>query len=210
MELAPMDGLVFPPLLPTQEVDAVFGLADPIRDAVRCSNCNKWFKGHDENGVSQSFTKHVNKTCLAGIVRSVIATANVQQFHSKSGTDRFPVRIPAPPPPIISPLQAYLQQRARQTAAQPAAKSVSDNHLVFHQFLDKERWIQHLEPYADVNLTLLHLLTLDDHDFPRLARHIERYLLDLQLDLDNYLARRLIGTRPASEYVPRYTLLLIR
>lgn len=196
-QILPYD-LVFPPIKPTQVVDAVFGLAPPLRDARRCSQCNKWYKGSDEFGPSNAFAVHECATnrSKAG---QVIEIANVQQFFSRKGSDRFPVRIPEALPPPTSALAQYQRQRARQSAEEPAHEAMSENHRIFHQFLQKERWIEYLEPYRSVGLFELHQITLKDLDFPRLARHVERYLLDMQDKLQNYLVRRLIGTRPATE-----------
>lgn len=187
--------LVFPTAIPEQVVDAVFGLAQPIRDAKKCSECLKWYKAYDEHGPSKTFSAHICKSKT----RCVIEVAHVQQFSSRNGAARFRVRIPEVHAPASSALAQYQRQRALQSAAELASKAVSENYRIFHQFLRKERWIQYIEPYTSLALFDLHQLTLEDLQFPRLARHVERYLLDMQDKLQNYLVRRLIGTRPATE-----------
>lgn len=207
--------LVFPPVTPQHVVDAVFGLAQPIRDAIRCSRCNRWYKGLSEKGVATAFTMHrcpepnadVGSTSVEPPrpARFAAETANVQQFFSKSGAERFKVHITEPPAPPLS-LFAQYQLQSAPPAGQPGPDAVTENHRVYHQFLRKERWIDHLKPFGSLVLVDLHQITLKDLHFPRLARHVERYLLDMQDNLQNYLVRRLIGKRPATESVILNTL----
>lgn len=193
-------GLLYPPATPQTVVNAVFGLAAPVADYERCSDCDKWFKGTAKPGSTTSFKKHkCTPRSHALVPDPTITRATVQRFSKAPGSDWFPVRIVQPPPPVLSPLEEYNQQCAQQQATDPQLPAVSENHRVFHQFLQKERWIAHLEPYSSIELVKLHQITLLDLQFPRLARHVEAYLLELQDDLPNYLTRRLIGMRPGTE-----------
>lgn len=191
-------GLVFPPTVPTEAVDAIFGLAAPMAAAARCSACSRWFKAGE--GASRSFDAHEcvpNQKNPTG--RFVAQTSHVQQFFAASGSARFPVRIVEPSPEEPSPMSQYLRQREQEVAAETAPPALSENHRVFHQFLRKEKWIDHLAPYPAISLPELHQITLKDIQFPRLARHIECYLLDMQEALDSYHVRRLLGLRPGTE-----------
>lgn len=198
-------GLIYPPVTPLAEVNAVFGLTAPVAGYRRCCDCRKWFKGTAKPGASTSFQKHQcpsrSNVPAANPMApdSIVTLAAVQRFSKTPGADWFPVRIVVPPPPVLSPLEQFNQQCAQQRAADPQLPAVSENHRVFHQFLRKERWIAHLEPYSPIDLDVLHQITLLDPQFPRLARHIEFYMLELQDDLPNYLTRRIIGKRPGTE-----------
>lgn len=204
-------GLVYPPPTPEGTVDVVFGLAPPLRNAVCCSNCGRWYKGEDNLGMSESFRRHhclvTPGTPLTGaslaspepVTRHISETADVQQFACATGSPRFRVRLPAAAPqPSMSVFAQYQQQRA-QKPVHPIKVSLPDNHRVIHQFLAKECWVEHLQKQAPAELLKLIYIPAKDPQFPNLARHVERYLLDLQKAKPSTHVRRLIGTRPNTE-----------
>lgn len=203
-------GLVYPPHAPEGTVDVVFGLTPPLKNAVRCSNCGRWYKGKDAQGKLEAFRRHSCKT-PRGIQLTVDArdppesvdrhpseTGHVQQFSSVLGSTRFRVRLPVAPRPPMSIFAQYQQQRD-QRPVEPVKVSLSDNHRVLHQFLRGENWIEHLHDQAPAELAQLLYIPLKDPKLPGLARHIERYLLDLQKAKPSTYIRRLIGTRPNTE-----------
>lgn len=188
-------GLVHPPLIPAGTVDAVFGLQAESVDHFLCSHCRRWFKGPDEKG---SFRKHICVAGLANPTREIAQTSPVQQFLAAQTSPKFPVRLPIAPEPVLSTFAQYEQQRARRPVKKVAV-SLPENHRVLHQFLERERWIEHLDKKSPAELSKLHQITLKDLQFPNLARHVERYLLDLQKSRPSTHIRRLIGTRPNTE-----------
>lgn len=187
-------GLVYPPVVPAAPVDAVFGLKATRVDYLLCSNCQRWFKGPDP----ASFHKHACDPRTANPPRNISQTSPVQQFLAPQNSAKFPVRLPAASEPVLSVFDQYQQQRARRPVKEVRI-SIPENHRLMHQFLDKEGWLEHLKKQSPVALNELHKITLKDLRFPNLARHVERYLLDLQKKKPSTHVRRLIGTRPNTE-----------
>lgn len=192
-------GLVYPPAVPSEPVDIIYGLAPPLHDFVRCSECTRWFKSKASS--SSSFRLH---QCTKGQPnphhREQSEPASVQCFSHTSapGAIKFAVRIPTAPQPLISILAQYQQQCANRPLP-PSRISLPENHRVLNQFLNKEGWIQCVDGLLPARIFELFQVTLKDAQFPSLSRHIERYLLDVQNSITSYHARRLISTRPSTE-----------
>lgn len=133
--------------------------------------------------------------------RRISAVSSVQCFsNSNTGSSarKFTVHVPPPSEPPISILAQYQQQHVSRPQL-PVQISLPDNHRILNQFLNKEGWIQHIEGLPAARLVNLYQITLKDMQFPKLARHIEWYLLNIQSNLNSYHARRLISTRPSTE-----------
>ncbi|THH18943.1 hypothetical protein EW146_g2124, partial [Bondarzewia mesenterica] len=201
----------WPPEAPVTPVDPIYGLSPPETNYHLCTRCCRAFKGRDSNDPLQSashvFNSHrCNKDERPNSNRP-FTLASVQKFANGRQFTWFPVKDESIPitPDIESMWATYRAEMvSRDSPSQDLA--LPDNFRVLHQFIQKERWLDHVNDKDSVELMKLVHIDADDHLLPYLHRHVHAYLAYYQARLHDHYARRLIGTRPSAEHAVTYQL----
>jgi hypothetical protein len=190
--------LTFKPEQPKVAVEPIFGLEPPEKNLQLCNNCHRAFQGNDQekDKPSPTFSHH---KCIAGVPnpqgRSMSITFG-QRFLNNNKSPWFPVFGPLEAVNHQkSAWQSYCEQRASRPPA-PTEISLPGEYRILHQFLQKERWIDHVKGKDHNKLVSLVTIRSNDVCMPRLHRHIHAFLVHEQAKLSGFLIRRLIGTRP--------------
>lgn len=190
-------GLVYPPEPPKAPVPVVGGLLVPDDGRSECDACHKWYGG--------SFRRH---KCIANPAQASSSSAEKNSRGNPVGphpTQWFTLyqffQVTRPESLVVEPMGHYVQYQ-RQLAAipkEPLTVTVPDNHRVIQQFLKKEKWLPHVENRPAALLVQLYELAPQDVTFPALLKHVERYMLDSQNNINNFFFKRVIGHRPRTE-----------
>jgi hypothetical protein len=77
---------------------------------------------------------------------------------------------------------------------------VNEDYRIFHQFLYKEGWIQHIDGRQHEPLINIVSFSTLDPIYGPVHKHIAKFLTDTQDGNQSYYTRRLISTRPAEEH----------
>ncbi|KAF9440876.1 hypothetical protein P691DRAFT_715436 [Macrolepiota fuliginosa MF-IS2] len=179
------------PTLPTEPVDPVYGLNPPKPGYMQCTTCNHFYKDN------AAFDDHRN--CI--YPKASTSKFHVQRFMNHNGSPWFPVNTSTPRPTSIRDPWSSYQQQAHNDDNTTRAQAGTENHRALHQFLHKERWIEHIKGHKNEDMINLTLYSSNDPTYGTLHKHITAFLLDMQnaTHSDFYLRRRL-GVRPAAEH----------
>ena len=180
----------FPVPSPTSTVAEIYGIGEPKPAYLVCSKCNHGY------AQTRTFRGH---TCYQSDATVASFESEVQQFSKNSMHNWFPISRRQTTALLISPWQAF-QDQMRDTAALPTEASNTDNYRVLRQILHKERWIQHVHGKDLPKLKELVFFSVKKPPLGGLVKHIHAYLAHVQAQLTDKYIRRLVGTRPTTEY----------
>jgi hypothetical protein len=187
------------PSIPTDPIRPIFGLCEPKPDHQICQNCNRGFAGSDNNQKkSPSFTAHKCAPGKDNPPDRQFYISSVQRFRNIRTQTLFPVITADPPLPTLKsdPWISY-QTRIASRPNPSTTISIPENYRVLHQFIKKERWLEHLEGKDVASLVPLVQFKSTDPTLPRLNKHIQAHMAYYQSRLDGSYPRRLISTRPS-------------
>jgi hypothetical protein len=188
---------------PVAPVMPIFGLEPPRSQYQLCQNCHRAFQGNGDckptTGPSNAFRVH---KCFAGLPapkNRPFTITSVQRFNSRPPFTWFPVQqLASPSTPSSSPWISYrtqMESRPHQTES----LSLPDNYRILHQFIQKERWLDHVSGKDHGQLMALVDISVKDAQLPLLQKHVHAYLAHFQSRIKGHYIRRLIGTRPSTE-----------
>jgi hypothetical protein len=183
--------LQYPPVHPEAPVDPIFGLEPPTPKYQLCTGCKGAFKGQESDPPSQSFANHRCNT-----PHPTYTLTSVQRFGVGTIYKWFPVHSNTETQLRDGMWASYreLMNRRQDLCKEP---SFTENYRILHQFLQKERWLDHV--HGKDTTKLIDLITLSPHDplIPYLSRHIHAFLAHKQSRLRGHYLRRLLSTRPS-------------
>jgi hypothetical protein len=107
-------------------------------------------------------------------------------------------------PPVPHDIWKEYQAKLASRAPMANVASIPDDYRVLTQFLQKERWLEHVKG-LDASVAIeLSSFPQNDPIFGSLPRRIHAFLAKYQGRTSNYFLQRLIGTRPSSEHGQNY------
>lgn len=188
--LALFPDLTYSPPLPAIAVDAVYGLAPPIANYVQCMTCCHCYQS------SKTFSQH----CCSRPEPSPTPT-HVQRFINNPSSPWFPVISPIPSPEPEDLWVRYSQQKVAVVEPATPPPAQEDNFRIFHQFLNKQNWLERIQGHVHEDLIPLALYSSSDGLYCTLHIHLVSFFSSMQKELENhYIFRRLISTRPGEEH----------
>jgi hypothetical protein len=192
------NALTFHPAHPLGPVRVIPGLKLQERVQI-CSVCKRGFgcdKDRDPRHMSRSFRKHACKRGEENGERE-FSVCPAQRFGQNFSW--FAV-IPDDDQPI--PLQdiwhEYQSKQASRTSSNAA--SIPDNYRVLNQFLQKERWLEHVRGLDGSVAIELCSCSTKDAVFGSLPHRVHAFLAKYQAKSNSHFLQRLIGTRPGTEH----------
>lgn len=197
-------GLTFEPAHPCSPVPFVIGLKTQEKIQL-CSICKRGYgvdQDRDAGRMSRSFRKH---ECRKGVQNpprefSVCPAQKFGQNFSWFAVVLTDAPVPPPPNDLWQGYKVKLVSRA------PSANtaSIPDDYRVLTQFLQKERWLEHVKGLdASIAIELCSCPTKDPI-FGSLPDRVHAFLAKYQGKTTSYFLQRLIGTRPSSEHGNNY------
>jgi hypothetical protein len=190
----------YPPIPPVCIVDPVFGLETPQPNFQVCSVCHRAFKGN-ASGVQQShgFLYHKCSLEAPNPAGRTHALCSAQRFENNTKSSWFSVHVHQAQQPSSPPQSPWESYRSRISMRVPPKDTVSlpEEYRVLHQFLQKERWIDHVVGKDIHVLVELVKIGVKDPQLPYLHRHVHAYLAYEQSMVTGHYMRRLLGTRPS-------------
>ncbi|EKM81396.1 hypothetical protein AGABI1DRAFT_125786 [Agaricus bisporus var. burnettii JB137-S8] len=176
------------PFHPTEPVDLIYGLEDPVADYLQCNICKHCFAS------TKSFDKHPCSSREATWIKT-----SAQRFVKNFTSPWFAVKPTETAGTEESHRWASYQSQQALTAPVAYTPSQSDDFRVLHQFLRNERWIQRVDGLSHEELMHIVSYSTQDTAYGGLHYHVNAFLTSAQSSLDEPYIRRAIGTRPAEE-----------
>ncbi|KAF7776873.1 hypothetical protein Agabi119p4_5266 [Agaricus bisporus var. burnettii] len=180
--------LTHSPVHPSDIVDVIYGLEEPVNNYRLCITCRHCFI------TKKTFDKHPCEQ-----ENNAWTVTSAQRFIANSSSPWFPVHTSKTSPTEQNDRWALFQAQANQKTPDTSQNSYSDEFRVLQQFLRGERWLEQVEGFSHQDL--VHISTYSTHDtaYGGLHYHIYLFLSSAQSSLDEPFIRRSIGTRPAEE-----------
>jgi hypothetical protein len=193
--------LIHPPVHPKSCIPPIFGLAPPLDRYLVCDQCHHGFARDESDDnpsdtrPSKSFAAH---KCSAQVNPKTFTISSVQRFRPNKSSSWFAVETY---PQMVTQSSRWAQYQA-EILARPNPDqmvAVPDNHRILHQFLGKERWIEHVKGKNIKNLVALVSLSRSRRN-TKIHSQVFEFLKYHQSLLVGTYMRRFLGTRP--KYVP--------
>jgi hypothetical protein len=192
--------LTYQPPHPKAPIECIPELKRPIPACLICSVCHKGYQVDQKHptNLSKPFKQHC---CIKG------EQVHPNRTFSIHPAQRFGTHLSwfavCPPQcrifPTNTPWNNY--QAMLSTRPPPSMEiSVPENYRILHQFLHKERWLDHVAGLDLSTIRELSGFSAKEKVIGSLQRRIHAYLAVAQGKLKSYVLRRLIGTRPSSEH----------
>ncbi|XP_006455558.1 hypothetical protein AGABI2DRAFT_121462 [Agaricus bisporus var. bisporus H97] len=129
---------------PTEPVDEIYGLNDPVSDYLMCRSCRHCFtskKTYRQHGCSSQSDDWI--------------LTRAQRFINNRASPWFAVRPSTATLPIRMDHWAIYQTQQNDQLSSSTQRSYSDEFRVLHQFLRKERWIERVQGFSNEALITL-------------------------------------------------------
>ena len=195
--------LTFNPAHPLDPVPVIEGLKLQ-KDMQICSVCKRGFgcdKDRDQRQESRSFKKHVCKKGEENGERG-FSLWPAQKFGQNFSW--FAVNAENHPP--VPPRDIWQEYQSMKASRAPSASSASipDDYRVLNQFLQKERWLEHVQGVDGSVAMEICSCPAKDPVFGSLPRRVHAFLAKYQGKSNSYFLQRIIGTRPDAEHGKNY------
>lgn len=187
-------GLVAEVIQPPDTIEAVFGLAIPVKKYTVCSCCRRGYAN------VSTWQRHDCKNADTNKTGQQHFRSHVQTFFRGPRTCYFPVNLPA----LVSTGTKADDFDLFKAGFQEHAVSDADIHesadfRELNQFLLKEGWIDHVSGFYPNELSLLTSSPAEDEILMSIARDVVALMSTIQAAIGaaGYHVRRLLGRRPA-------------
>ena len=108
--------------------------------------------------------------------------------------------------PPVPPRDIWQEYQSMKASRAPSASSASipDDYRVLNQFLQKERWLEHVQGVDGSVAMEICSCPAKDPVFGSLPRRVHAFLAKYQGKSNSYFLQRIIGTRPDAEHGKNY------
>jgi hypothetical protein len=192
--------LTYQPVHPVLPIPSILELGNPIPASSICALCHKGYavNPNDHTKPSKSFQKHCCIKSVKTIEPRPFDISPAQRFGPNSSY--FAVIITSPSAPLDGDLWLKYQLSIASRPPPSLEISIPENYRILHQFLHKERWIDHVAGLDAPTVIALVTFSGKDDVVGVLLKRVHAFLADVQSRLRSHPLRRLIGTRPSSEH----------
>ena len=192
--------LIYPPVYPTEPIDPIAYLPEPLPGYMICQTCFQGFQKPPNGVLSRSMSEH---ECFNHPGSCIWVEGYTQSFLAGPSARRFQVKSPKPALVQHSP-NAYTEYKAQMEARNPTAMATSkeNNYRLFNHFLESEGWLEHIGDLGETEIKSLITLPSTELKTVNLAKHCYEFLLCWQETLTDYHAQHLVGSRPTQVFLP--------